>query len=210
MIETVMSTINRLNRYTTLPVLLDLLARKKVVLLDPDRWEDRNDAELISEYKSRKECGSVLAICFSSGEETIHDWKTYADGVSGCCIQFDPDSFLRSFPEEKGFRHQKVEYHRIDERFRIEVDDIPFTKRRPYRCEEEYRIIWHGPAGVRRKEVRVDLDSITRITVSQKMPSRVFATIKDLLGGVQGRHGHRVIHSTLYRNKRWIRKFRDA
>lgn len=32
--------IHKLNRFTTLPVLLDLLQRKKLVLLDPDKWDE--------------------------------------------------------------------------------------------------------------------------------------------------------------------------
>ena len=35
----------KLNRFTTLPVLLDLLKRKRLVLLDPAVWEDKNDSE---------------------------------------------------------------------------------------------------------------------------------------------------------------------
>jgi len=165
---------------------------------------------LIKEYKSRKRVGTVLAICFSHAEETIHDWRTYADGVSGCCIQFDPVSFLRSFPQERGFSHREVVYRKINDRLKIEVDDIPFTKRWPYRCEHEYRIIWHGPDEIKVKEVGINLGCIRRITVSQKMPARVFETIKELLGTVQNHHRRRVYHSTLYRNERWIRKFRGT
>ncbi len=46
--------ISKLNRYTTLPVLLDLLQRKKLTLLNPEFWEEKNDSEIILEYKRRK------------------------------------------------------------------------------------------------------------------------------------------------------------
>ena len=39
----------RLNRYTTLPVLLDMLKRKRLVLLDPASREDKNDSEILLE-----------------------------------------------------------------------------------------------------------------------------------------------------------------
>lgn len=47
--------ITKLNRFTTLPVLLDLLQRQKLTLLDPKSWEDKNDSEIILEYKNKKE-----------------------------------------------------------------------------------------------------------------------------------------------------------
>ena len=46
-------TRSRLHR-SLASVLLDLLRRKKLVLLSPDKWEDRNDGEIISEYKKGK------------------------------------------------------------------------------------------------------------------------------------------------------------
>jgi len=44
----------KLNRYTSLPILLDLLRRRKIVLVDPSTWEDRNDADIIKEYQKKK------------------------------------------------------------------------------------------------------------------------------------------------------------
>jgi hypothetical protein len=38
---------NRLNRFTTLPVLLDILRRKRLVFSDPKYWEDENDLKLL-------------------------------------------------------------------------------------------------------------------------------------------------------------------
>jgi hypothetical protein len=55
----------KLNRYTTLPVLLDLLKRQRLVLLDPKSWEDRNDAGVMREYKKRKKARRLFALCFS-------------------------------------------------------------------------------------------------------------------------------------------------
>lgn len=79
----------RLKRFTTLPVLLDFLQRKKLVLLDPKLWDDRNDSEIILEYKKRKELKNLFAVCFTHGDETVHHWKTFSDGPSGCVIEFD-------------------------------------------------------------------------------------------------------------------------
>lgn len=49
-----------LNRFTTLPNLLDFLERKKLVLLDPKSWDDRNDTEVIMAYKEKKNIEKFL------------------------------------------------------------------------------------------------------------------------------------------------------
>jgi hypothetical protein len=79
----------KINRYTSLPILLDLLKRKKLVLLYPKTWEDKNDYQIILEYKRREKIHNLFAICFSTDDETIHGWKNYASGISGCLIEFD-------------------------------------------------------------------------------------------------------------------------
>lgn len=201
----------KLNRYTTLPVLLDLLLRKKIVFLDPSTWEDKNDTEIILEYKKRKIIPSLFAICFAVGDETIHHWKTYSDGISGCCIEFDKKKFLECFKGIKEIRWGEVDYKKIDELKdkAINVDDIPFTKRWQYRCEEEFRILWEGSTKQKNIDIDIDLTSINRITISQKMPADVRASINKLLRIKMGDSYSKINSSTLYENKKWIKKFKN-
>jgi hypothetical protein len=49
-----------LNRYTTLPSLLDILHKKHITLLSPDTWEDRNDAYYLERYQLESKFRSVL------------------------------------------------------------------------------------------------------------------------------------------------------
>lgn len=204
-----MNAVNKLNRYTSLPVLLDLLHRKKLVLLDPRSWEDRNDSELVLEYARRRNVDKVFVVCFSYGNETIHHWRTYASGISGCCIQFDAEKLLGNLGRDKAFRHGKVVYRKLAdvERGRIPLSQIPFTKRWPYRVEEEYRILWEGNTSETKIEIDIDLSSIRKVTISQHMPHQVYASIKRILNDDRGRI-ERVNRSTLYENFRWIRSFR--
>jgi hypothetical protein len=74
-----------LNRYTTLPVLLDMLYHKRLVLCNPATWEDRNDAFFIEQYRLRKKLPTTLALCFAGKAETFHHWKVFAGGPSGGC-----------------------------------------------------------------------------------------------------------------------------
>ena len=202
----------KLNRYTTLPVLLDMLKRKRLVLLDPSSWEDKNDSEIILEYKKRKRVRKLFALCFSYGDETIHHWKTFADGTSGCCVQFDSDQLIDLLNHTRGIRYGKVEYKKLkdlkDEA--IDIEEIPFTKRWPYRCEEEFRIIWAGRTDQTSYEIPFDLRMIMKVTISQRMPKQVYETIRDYLREVFRRPEQRINRSTLYQNRIWINKFKKA
>jgi len=158
--------IDRLNRYTTLPIVLDLIKRRRLVLLDPSSWEDKNDSEILLIYKKRKKIQNLFALCFSYGEEIIHYWKTYADGIGGCCIEFDHEGLIALLGTLPGIRYDIVDYKKIKEidNETIEINDIPFTKRWPYRYEEEFRILWEGKTSKKCYEIPLELHLIRRIT----------------------------------------------
>lgn len=202
--------IRKLNRYTTLPVLLDLLKRKRLVLLDPSSWEDKNDSGLMLEYKRRKEIEGLCALCFSHNDETIHHWRTFADGISGCCIEFDAFALQLEFEDIPGVRYGRVRYRKLrdvkDEA--IDEDQIPFTKRWPYRCEEEFRVIWEGADYRPAFEIPIQLHTINKITINQRMPEQVYNTIREYLREAFRNPDQRISRSTLYENKVWLKKFR--
>jgi hypothetical protein len=202
--------IKYLNRYTKLPILLDLLKRKKLVLLDPKTWDDKNDSEVILEYAKRKKVGKLFALCFSYGTETIHHWKAYADGISGCCIEFNALELFVILNKIDGIRHGKVMYKKLfdmENKKKISTNKMPFYKRWPYRCENEYRVIWEGNTNDSKKEIDIPLSIIRRVTISQRMPQQVYKTIKRILKDIP-ENTDRVNRSTLYENIRWINAFR--
>lgn len=200
----------RLNRYTTLPVLLDMLKRKRLVLLDPSSWEDKNDSEILLEYKRRKRLSKLFALCLSFGDETIHHWKTFADGISGCCIEFDTEQMKELLRRTPGVIFRKVRYRKLRDLkdATIPVDSIPFTKRWPYRCEEEFRVIWRGSSADSCFEIPFDLRIIKKVTISQRMPQPVYETIRAYLRDAFTHPEQRINRSTLYENKTWINKFK--
>lgn len=202
--------LKKLNRYTTLPVLLDLLERKKLVLLDPSRWEDQNDSEVMLAYKKRTKISSLCALCFRQGDETIHSWRTFADGISGCCIEFTASLLLPILQGVPGVRYGSVRYRKMHEvgTRTIPLDMVPFTKRWPYRCEEEFRVIREGNDKAKLFEIDIDLRTIRKITVNQRMPDQVYKTIRDLLRQSFADPSKRINRSTLYRNDIWIKRFR--
>jgi hypothetical protein len=84
---------------------------------------------------------------------------------------------------------------------------MPFYKRWPYRCENEYRVIWEGNTNDSKKEIDIPLSIIRRVTISQRMPQQVYKTIKRILKDIP-ENTDRVNRSTLYENIRWINAFR--
>ena len=191
----------KLNRYTTLPVLLDLLTRKKLVLLDPNRWEDRSDAELIIEYKKIEHISKLFAICFCIGNETIHAWKAYAEGISGCCIQFDENKLIESLDGNRQIRYHDVMYCKTKKIYSNNIKLMPFIKRWPYRIEREFRILWEGDIQENRTEIEINLDSISRITVSQDMPTSIKSLIREIC---YTNPTIQVNSSTIFRNVKFI------
>lgn len=203
----------KLNRFTTLPVLLDLLQRKKLTLLDPKSWEDKNDSEIILEYKKKKKIKNLFAICLSHGDETIHHWKTFSNGSSGCLIEFDAQKLFAIINKIPNLKHKKITYKKLSDieskTTNLKVDDIPFTKRWPYRCEEEYRIIVESDDKAQNVfDIEITLDIINRITINQQMPTMIYKTIKEYLKGLKGNPDNRINRSTLFENKRWINRFK--
>lgn len=47
---------DNLRRYTNLPSLLYMLTKKKITLLDPDTWDDKNDSWFLDIYTEEKNC----------------------------------------------------------------------------------------------------------------------------------------------------------
>jgi len=207
-------TIKKLNRFTTLPILLDLLQRKKLTLLDPKLWDDRNDSEVIFEYKKRKKIKNLFAVCLSCGDETVHHWKTFSNGNSGCVIEFDAIKLFKIIDNIENLRHERVVYKKLseveDKNTTLDIDQMPFIKRWPYRCEEEYRIIVETNSQETFFEIDIPLDIIKRITISQQMPEPIYATIKNYLKDLKGNPDSRINRSTLYENKRWINRFKKV
>lgn len=203
--------IKRLNRFTTLPVLLDMLQRKRITLLNPKLWEDRNDSEIILAYKQKKDVRNLFAVCMSIDDETVHHWKTFSNGPSGCLIEFSPRKLFEILNNISGIKHGRVNYKtlaHVEKAKSLDIDEMPFTKRWPYRCEKEYRIIYETDEPMDFFEIPIDLGIIRRITISQHMPQQIYNTIKDHLKTVSKNPDGKINRSTLYENQLWINAFK--
>jgi hypothetical protein len=127
-----------LRRYTNLGATIRLLQTGHITLLNPATWDDKNDSYFMSEFKRLKKVKTVLALCFAQSKETYHHWRVFSDGTDGVCIEFDKNKLLTTFSEDNRILRGKMNYEYIgtlEKRSHIDVDNLPFLKRKPYEDE---------------------------------------------------------------------------
>jgi len=195
-----------LNRYTSLPVALDVLYRRRLTLLSPDLWEDRNDAHYLQRYQSARKLTTVLAICFSARREAFHFWKVFSNGPSGVCIEFDRRKLIETFPKWSGFRCNDVTYSLIRDVTdrRPPVKTWPFLKRKAFEDEREFRVIYESDEDhEREKHVDISLTCVHRVTLSPWLPDSVSESVRKIIRRIDGCNELTVNRSSLINNSGW-------
>ncbi len=198
-------------RYTNLAAAIHMLRHKTITLLNPDTWDDWNDAYFMAEYKRQKGAASVLALCFAECDETYHHWRVFSHGTDGVCIEFDRKRLLSMFAGDSLVRHGYVKYRLIDtlNRTGIKMEDLPFLKRRGYRDEKEYRVIFVDDNNViHSQEYEIDLAWIIKIVLSPWIPIRLGMSVRDNLKEIDGCSHLPIGRSTLINSDQW-RKLAD-
>jgi hypothetical protein len=197
-----------LRRYTSVPALLHLLQNRKITLLSPASWDDRNDAFFMHQYKERAELKSVLALCFASAAETYHHWRVFTHGSDGVCITFRRDGLLAAFRKNSDVRAKNVRYKLIKElgAFRPTLSELPFLKRRPYEDEKEFRIVYiDKKEELEAKGFDIDLACIERVTLSPWMPKALADAVKSAIKSIPGCAKMNVYRTSLLENEAWKR-----
>lgn len=205
-----MSTFKKLHRFTSLPILMDILERSSITLISPAHWTDRNDSQPLLQYErslNKKENNKRLfALCFTHKNETIHHWENYASQMGGCCISFSYENLEKKLNTIKGIAHGPIKYVSIPnlKSSFTSKKEIPFIKRLPYVVEGEYRVIWTGATTAPALEIPIDIAWIRRITFSQKIPRSIFESVKKSLIQSYPILKGRIYYSTVYHNQQWI------
>lgn len=195
-----------LNRFTTLPILLDALVHRRLTLLGPETWEDRNDAYYLEEYKSRRRMKTVLALCFSTKRETFHHWKVFSSRNGGVCIEFNGDALVSSIADDRAFRAEEVRYRTLNqvESARPKLRDLPFLKRHAFMDEGEFRILYRHPEVERKTmDLPFELTWVQKVTLSPWMPETVAESVISVIREIEGCADLRINRSTLVENRRW-------
>lgn len=198
-------------RYTNLASLFEILLNKRICLLDPDKWEDRNDSYYIQVYKGEYSFESVLAICFAETNETFHHWKVFSGNISGVCIEFDKGKLLNDFknvsiPKDAKMIIRKVKYPKINH---LKANppkawQLPFIKRHPYRDEKELRVIYSDKVNkMASNPISINLSCINQVLLSPLVPDALMDSLKIVINGIKNCDNIRVIRSTLIDNEKW-------
>jgi hypothetical protein len=193
-------------RYTTLPSLIYTLSEKKLTLLDPQSWDDKNDSYYLQLYKEKKKRQCVLALCFSLSNETYHHWSVFAEGAAGVCIQFDRKRLTAAIKAQPGVRTRKVKYLLLPEirKRGLKIAELPFRKRHAYQHENEFRAIYESKTTARKAlDVPIPLSSIARITLSPWLPLALSDHVKRVLHAIPGCDKLPIVRSTLISNQEW-------
>jgi hypothetical protein len=202
-----------LRRYTDIPSLVSILTERKITLLDPSTWDDKNDSRFIELYKDRQGLQSVLGLCFTQADETYHHWRVFANGSAGVCIKFDRAAFIKAVKQTDHIRMGTVRYLTLTEirDEELELSDLPFLKRYPFQDENEFRLIHES----RDKElpaldVPIPLSCIDRITLSPWMHKALSTNVKNVLRSIKGCTNLDIARSTLIKNEEWYNRGKTA
>jgi hypothetical protein len=193
-----------LRRYTDVPALLALLQNKALTLLSPSLWEDRNDAFYMSQYKSRKQLKTLLALCFTENDETSHHWRVFTRGSEGVCIHFKKKALLDGLHDS--IIAKTVEYRMIKDLsgHPPTVDELPFLKRYPYSDERELRLIYEDARNeIETKSFSIPIGCIDRVTLNPWLAPPLAGAVKAAIKATPGCSALKVYQTTLLENETW-------
>jgi hypothetical protein len=197
---------NYLRRYTDIPALISVLSDRKISLLDPASWDDKNDSRFLALYKDKEKLQSVLALCFTQSDEMYHHWRVFANGSAGVCIRFDRSQLLKAVKKQDGVQTGTVKYLRMAEmgHKNHETRELPFLKRYAYQDEHEFRMLYETSADeLEHLDIAIPLSCITRITLSPWLPRDLSHNLKQVLRDIEGCSKLSIKRSTLIKSEEW-------
>lgn len=198
--------IKSLRRYTSLPILIDILNRESLTLLDPRYWDDKNDSYFIEIYKKHFKLKSVLALCFAAAPERYHHWKIYSGSPSGVCIEFKKDYLLNSIGIIEGFKSGYVDYKKISEleNSNLNISQLPFIKRYAFKDEREFRLVYESQSKeFPTKDVPIDIKCVSRIILNPWIAKSVFDSVKAVIMRIDGCNKIKIVRTSLIDNEQW-------
>ena len=215
-----MANENYLHRYTNIKYMMEILKNKKLTLVSPVKWRnqswvDRNDMKCLEMYEKR--IGkNIYVICFTKEQESNFYWDSFGGGID-CRISFDREKLIKEIKSTKGIHFGDIVYKKINvlkkemEANEITLGSIPFIKRWPYHKEEEYRIIWEGKKQDNDlKQIKISLDSIISITLSDKYTKEKADSYKNEIKSIKGLNLVSVTRGTIHEYDRWLKYMRDG
>lgn len=200
-------TKNSIRRFATIGSVIDTLRNKRVAFVDPERWDDKNDAEYMRLYKESCGCTNLKALCCTESRETYHHWKVFTTSSDGCFIDFVKKPMLASIKDNDDYLYAEMEYALLAEMEgnKFKIEDLPFLKRAGFAAEREYRIIYTGDCVGDAHFMPIDLEWIRRIVLNPWLPQPVADSIMATFRELCGPHDLKVTASKLTNSQTWTR-----
>jgi hypothetical protein len=202
---------NCLNRFTKSTYALQMLKDEEILLPRPDNWIDKNDVIPLQYYRIAKQKMDLFALCFTHQRETAYHWYINNDLNSTCCIEFYKDKFEEIIngnnkKASRGkFLFNTINYKMISKIKKLNINDIPFIKRKPYENEAEYRVIWIGSENNPFKKIKITPNCIRKITVGSKAAKEKFISLIKEKSKTNKQWKSIIINvTTLEYNEKWI------
>ncbi len=202
-----------LKRYTELPYVLHALEKRRITLVRPTAWDDKNDTHHIEWYRKRKKLKTLLAVCLSEAEQTYHHWRVFTNGASGACIEFDRKGLISWVKLNPELRGSPVIYRTLSQVRSTTplLDELPFLKREAYIDEKEYRLIYEDrEKSVKLQEFEFPLDLIVRVKVNPWLPLPIARSIAAQVRRIPGCGELKLQRSTVVESDEWQRIGRNA
>jgi hypothetical protein len=202
------ATLDRLvRRYTSLSSVLDTLVNRRMVLLDPSRWDDTNDSYFLELYRAETNTASIVALCCTRATETYHHWRVFTQGSEGVCIEVDRQRLERALETMPNVIARPVEYLLVKDLEGFTTADLPrlpFAKRKGFRDEREWRVIGLcGDPTQKSLAVPIELEWINRLVVNPWMTPALVDNLRGLIKSIRDCRGVRVESSRLTNSRRW-------
>ncbi|WP_145975068.1 DUF2971 domain-containing protein [Cereibacter sphaeroides] len=201
-----------IRRYMTIASLIDVLRQKKLALLNPDSWDDRNDRLFMQKYKDYKGAAGLYGMCAALRGETYHHWKIFGGGASGACLVLDRKTLEIYFNELQKQRGKRVRYGEVSyltlEKVKAltphHIDNLPFFKRYGFRAEREYRVIIETDSA-QESAIFIDfpLEAIKAIRLNPWLYDSQVTSLKDTIRDLPGCTRLKVMPSKLINSATW-------
>ncbi|WP_417268120.1 DUF2971 domain-containing protein [Celeribacter baekdonensis] len=197
----------RLHRYTSFSSLVHMLLNKQITLLDPQGWDDRNDAYFLEAYRKKVTAEKVYALCFTEAQQKYHHWSVFASGAEGVCISFYKEKLIQAASSADGFEFKKVKYigaRDAEKDVPFDDDGLKFTKNLRYSDEKEWRLVYTDRNGLARNPtVPFELEIIERITISPWLAKPLITSVRSTIKLIPECSRLKVNRSTLVDYKDW-------
>ncbi|MGX9693589.1 DUF2971 domain-containing protein [Achromobacter anxifer] len=198
----------QLKRYTELPFVLQLLYSKKLTLVNPSAWDDKNDSHFVQAYRDRRGLGSVLALCLTAAQQTYHHWKVFTHGASGACIYFNNQVLQTWINETDLLEGREVVYRTLAQiqKQPPQLGELPFLKRKAYEHEGEFRLLYSTmKKSVVAQSFDIPLGIIDFIILNPWLPPSTANAIEQVIHRIDGCEQLEVKRATIVKNDAWQR-----